>query len=368
MAGAVTTVIDQVIANPGSVITLLSENLPKASNFYINYFILFGLSAFAGTLLNIGGFITVVLLGRILPGKTPRKIFQKLTHLTAPKWGSEFPKWVNLGVIALSYSCIAPLVLGFSAIGLSLIYLAFRYNFLYTYEVDIDTRGMAYQRALQQLTTGVYLSELCLIGLFAIAVADQRAAVGPLAIEIVLLVITILFHLTYRRSLKHHEARVAYFDPIPTPHGGNLEKGSSSDSAGKPYTDKSDNLPAAVAPKPSKLPAFVQKLINPEKSNVANLGASLEAYYHKPSEPLPHDIAKRAYFNPAVTSATPVLWIVRDEMGISSQEVRESQKAVPGLVITDEQAGFNEKGKVHWDGVETGRAREAPVYEEKIVY
>ena len=32
MAGAVTTVIDEVLNNPGSVITLLSKNLPKASS------------------------------------------------------------------------------------------------------------------------------------------------------------------------------------------------------------------------------------------------------------------------------------------------------------------------------------------------
>jgi hypothetical protein len=362
-AGAATAVIDQVLKNPGSALTLLSENLPKASNFYISYFILFGLSSAAGTLLNIGGFVTVVLLGRILPGKTPRKIFDKLTNLTAPMWGSEFPKWVNLGVIALSYSCIAPLVLGFATVGFSLIYIAFRYNFLYTYENRIDTKGAAYERALRQLITGVYLSEGCLIGLFAIATGNNRAAAGPLAIEVLLLVCTILFHLTLRTALKHHEARIAYMDPTPsTTHveaalSLEKERGTTNGSA------------AAVGPpKPSKIPAFLQKIINPERNSTTNLSASLDQFYHRPQEPLPAEVEKRAFFNPAVTSPTPVIWIVRDEMGISEREVRDTKKAVPGLEITDEQAVFNEKNKVDWKGQEEGRAREAPIYEERILY
>ncbi|KAF2475294.1 DUF221-domain-containing protein [Lindgomyces ingoldianus] len=374
-SSAATTVVNQVIANPGSALTLLSENLPKASNVYINYFILFGLASFAGTLLNIGGFVTVVLLGRILPGGTPRKIFQKLVNLSAPMWGSEFPKWVNLGVIALSYSCIAPLILGFAVIGMALVYVAFRYNFLYTYETVIDTRGAAYQRALQQLMTGVYLSEICLIGLFAIKTGDDRGAVGALVIEAVLLGFTVVFHLCVRRALRSHETRIAYSDPIPTPHA-DLENGHGTenlDGAGMPAEKSSataaTNTATPVAPpKPTRIPAFITNILNPEKNSVSNLSASLDAFYRTPQHPLPVEIAKRAYFNPAVTSPTPVLWIVKDEMGISEREVRNSKKAVPGLVITDEQATFNEKNKVDWKGVEEGKAMEAPIWEEKVVY
>ncbi|KAF2705259.1 DUF221-domain-containing protein [Pleomassaria siparia CBS 279.74] len=369
-AGAATTVINAVKSDPKQVLTLLSTNLPLASNFFINNFVLFGLSSAAGTLLNIGGIVGVVLLGRILPGKTPRKIFQKFTTLAAPMWGSELPKWVNLGVIALSYSCIAPLVLGFCTVGMSLIYIAFRYNFLYTYETNIDTKGAAYQRALSQLFVGVYISELCLIGLFSIAAAKSPAAAGPLAIEAVLFGATILFHIILRKALTHHEARIAYSDPVATPHH-NLEKGDGAvDGAGMPVEKNfgsNGNSPVAQ-PRATRVPAFISRIINPESSSTATLSSSLEQYYHTPQQPLPVDIAKRAYFNPAVTSPTPVLWIVRDEMGISAREVANTTKAVPGIIITDEQATFNEKNKVEWAGAETGSARDAPIFEEKINY
>ncbi|KAF2008084.1 DUF221-domain-containing protein [Amniculicola lignicola CBS 123094] len=359
-ASAATAVIDAVINDPSSVLTLLSENLPKASNFYINYFILFGLSAFAGTLLNIGGFVTVVLLGRILPGKTPRRIFQKLTTLSAPMWGSEFPKWVNLGVIALSYSGIAPLVLGFSCIGLGLIYLAYRYNFLYTYETNIDTKGAAYQRALQQLMTGVYLSLGCLIGLFAIATGEDRTALGPLIIEAVMFGFTILFHVSIRTALKHHETRIAYADlgyPVT-----DLETGPEKNAT---TTNGSSPIPV---PKPTRIPAFLLRFLDPAKNSTSALSHALAPFYQNPQAPLASDVAKRAFFNPAITSPTPVIWIVRDEMGISAREVINTGKAVPGLTITDEQATFNEKNKVEWEGVETGKATLAPIYEEKIHY
>ena len=362
-----TSVINDILDNPGSALTFLSTNIPRASTFYVSYFILLGLSSAAGTLLNIGGFVVVVLLGRILPGKTPRKIFDKLTKMSAPAWGSEFPKWTNLAVIAITYSGIAPLILGFATVGFCLIYVAYRYNFLYVYETHIDTKGAAYQKAMKQILTGCYLSELCLIGLFAIAVPDNIMAIGPLIIMAVLLAMTIVFQFTLGKALIHEEARLAYTDPNGTnghhEHGLNGANGANGEKTAAAHTGAS-----AHAPRASRIPLFLRKLINPERNSIHTLSASLDQFYHRPQEPLPVELQKRAYFNPSVTSPTPIIWIVRDDMGISQREVRDTQKAVPGLEITDEQAVFNEKGKVYWKGVDDGKAREAPVFDERIVY
>ena len=368
LSSAITSVINQVLDNPGIVLKLLATNLPKASNFYISYFILLGLSSAAGTLLNIGGFVVVVLLGRILPGKTPRKIFDNLTKLSAPSWGSEFPKWINLGVIAITYSGIAPLILGFATVGFTLIYIAFRYNFLYVYETNLDTKGEAYQKALRQLLTGVYLSEICLIGLFAIATADNAQAAGPLAIMALMLLITIVFQFSLKFALKHEESRLAYGD-LSTGHGGMI--GHHEDGLHAPTGEKAAAAAEAgpsYQPGPTKMPMFLRKLLNPEKQSIHVLSSSLDQFYHKPQDPLPIEIQKRAFFNPSVTKPTPVLWIVRDDMGISRREIQDTQKIVPDLVMTDEQAIFNEKGKVYWKGVEDGHSREAPVFDESIVY
>lgn len=366
LSSAITSVINQVLNEPGSVLMILAQNLPKASNFYISYFVLLGLSAAAGTLLNIGGFVVVILLGRILPGKTPRKIFEQLTKLSAPAWGSEFPKWCNLGVIAITYSGIAPLILGFATVGFCLVYIAYRYNFLYVYETDIDTKGEAYQKALKQLLTGVFLSEICLIGLFAISTGTNTYSAGPLAIMCAMLLITIIFTVTLGTALKHEEARLAYTDP--TPHNGHVENGHRDESREKSDSSPLNGTDARHAPKASRIPGFLRKIINPERNSLSALYETLDKFYHAPQEPLPVEIQRRAFFNPAVTSPTPVIWIVRDDMGISEREIRDTKKACPELQMTDEQATFNEKGKVYWKGVDDGCAREAPVFDERILY
>jgi hypothetical protein len=86
---------------------------------------------------------------------------------------------------------------------------------------------------------------------------------------------------------------------------------------------------------------------------------------------VPHDFAeirydaeteRHAYQNPAVIDEAPLLWIPRDIMGVSRQEIAHS-KMIP---MTDEGASFNENGKLVWD--QDGMDGRPPVYEPKIYY
>jgi hypothetical protein len=101
-----------------------------------------------------------------------------------------------MGVIAISYSCIAPIILGFAGIGLYVVYLAYRYNLFYVYDSEIDTRGLLYPHALKQILTGVYLAEICLIGLFGL-----RAAFGPVLLMLMLIIFTGLVHVSLNEAL-----------------------------------------------------------------------------------------------------------------------------------------------------------------------
>ena len=51
-----------------------------------------------------------------------------------------FPIYTNLFVIAICYAAIAPLVIGFAAIGLYFFYFAYRYNLMFVSNVNIDVR------------------------------------------------------------------------------------------------------------------------------------------------------------------------------------------------------------------------------------
>lgn len=55
---------------------------------------------------------------------------------------------------------------------------------------------------------------------------------------------------------------------------------------------------------------------------------------------------KKAYANPAYTSATPVVWLARDEVGVSKYEVGENEGK--GLKCTDAGAWVDGKGVVKW--------------------
>ena len=106
------------------------------------------------------------------------------------------------GVQSITYSAIAPLMLGFSTIGLWLFYITFRYNLLFVNGNDIDTKGLVYAKALQHTLVGCYLSVVCLIGLFAIKTGSDRAALGPLVLMIIFLIFMILYHISLNSAIE----------------------------------------------------------------------------------------------------------------------------------------------------------------------
>lgn len=98
---AASSVVTQIISHPTSAPQLLASNLPKASNFYIAYFILKGLLTAALQIVNIAPLLFVVVLGKILD-KTPRKKYNRYVGLGGLNWGVLYPSFTNLGVIGKS--------------------------------------------------------------------------------------------------------------------------------------------------------------------------------------------------------------------------------------------------------------------------
>ncbi|RDW60662.1 DUF221-domain-containing protein [Coleophoma cylindrospora] len=347
------SVVSEIIKQPSSATTLLATSLPKASNFYISYIIVQGLGIAAGNLLNIGALAMLTVVGKFLD-KTPRKMFKRYITLAGLGWGSLYPKFANLGVIAIAYAAIAPLVLGFATIGLGLVYVATRYNALYVLTNNIDTKGRAYARGLQQLMVGVYISEVCLIGLFAI-----NTAPGPLVLMIIFLVFTALYHATMRHALRP----LTLYLPDTLEHSTSLF--STADHKSYDVAKAGGNPIEAPIVQPGAFGArksgFLARMFDPSKFKSFHTVQSLV-----PTWGLPHYLEEdedRAFYNPAIVAPAPICWIVRDEMGISRQEVKDSS---PVVTITDEYARFNEKGKVVWD---TEQKLDAiPVYEKRIDY
>ena len=252
-------------------------------------------------------------------------------------------------------------------------YIAFRYNLLFVFNANIDTKGLVYPRALQQTTCGIYIGLVCMIGLFGI-----NQAPGPTILMAIFLVGSILFHVSLNsavgplldalpRSLEVEEEHLMALESGAAP--GAMSHHSSSgagdpDKAGAITSAHSnggtaDGHAGASLPPPHKKPSMFAKFLAPHKyTDYATLRRLVPRDFAQIT--YAEEVERGAYNNPAVTSRTPLLWIPRDSMGISRQEVAHTSKVLP---MTDEGASFDEKGNVVWD-TETP----PPIHEEKVYY
>lgn len=98
ISSSASSVVSDIINEPTSAASLLAEKIPTASNFYISYIILQGLSFSAGALLQISGLILGKVLGRLLDN-TPRKMYSRWSNLAGLGWGTVYPIFTLLAVI-----------------------------------------------------------------------------------------------------------------------------------------------------------------------------------------------------------------------------------------------------------------------------
>lgn len=333
--------VKNILISPSSAPSLLASSIPTASNFYLSYFCLQGLGVAAGMLVKITGLVVFMILGKLLDN-TPRKMYKRWIGLSGIGWGTLFPVYTNLFVIAICYAIVAPLVLLFAAIGLYLFYLAFRYNLLFVNNAQIDTQGRVYPKALGHLFVGIYISEVCIIGLFAIGCGAGKGAIGPLILMILFLVFTVVYHGALNSALK------PCIDYLPKSLEAEERRLMDDDSMiDEKGTNGDHSTDLGVAP--HKKPNFITKFLKPHIYNdYATMRRLVPRDIHVQYEP---EEEENAYYAPSITSPSPLLWIPRDPLGISRQEVADTSKVIP---ITDEGAELDSKGKIVWDS-ESGR-------------
>ena len=98
LTSSASAAVASIIHDPSSATSLLSQNLPKASNFYISYFILQGLAISSGAVLQLVGVILYKVLGKFLDS-TPRKMYKRFATLSGLGWGTVFPVYTLLTTI-----------------------------------------------------------------------------------------------------------------------------------------------------------------------------------------------------------------------------------------------------------------------------
>ncbi|KAJ6003730.1 hypothetical protein N7522_006422 [Penicillium canescens] len=182
--------ISQVIRGPEVADIVICSIINRTSNFYLSYILLQGLTLSASKLLQVGRLVVNGSLGKLFDN-TPAKCITD--------------------VLGIAYSCIAPLVVGAAALGLYLFFIIYRYNILYIMKATIDTRGKSFLLALQHVTIGCYLLITNLISVFAVGLLNDRSAVGPMIVTVVLLVTVVIYHCYLSMMIR------PFADGIPRP-------------------------------------------------------------------------------------------------------------------------------------------------------
>ncbi|CZS91938.1 related to PHM7-similarity to A.thaliana hyp1 protein [Rhynchosporium agropyri] len=184
-----------------SIPNTLATQLPKAANYFFSYMILQALSTSSGTLLQIATLILWYLLPKLIDN-TARQKWKRNTTLSTVTWGTFFPVYTNFACIGIIYSVVSPIIIIFVIITFTLLWVAHRYNMLYVTRFQLDTGGLLYPRAINQTFTGLYVMQLCMFGLFLLVRDDNdNASCIPQAIIMaVALVFTVLYQLLLNMS------------------------------------------------------------------------------------------------------------------------------------------------------------------------
>lgn len=362
------SVVTQIINKPTLAMNLLSSNLPSASNFYVLYIVLQSFLIAGGVLLQISLLVLFYLLSFFLD-KTARKKWNRYTSLSTNSWGTDFPPFTNLAVISLTYLIILPIMLLFTAAGFGILYFAYLYFLCYVNNnAAKDSRGIHYPRALFQTITGIYLGQICLLGLFVVAKAWGAVAIDAVALGITVFVHTNLnnafdkmlsalpvdtmraldgvsetpsFFASNSKRQLHVSETTQYIDGEPE-KGENCEKSVYSDVP--IYSETNLELQVKRFDSLASVPLLADGAETPvdAKDNAIKRFFKPNVYlsYHYCKQNLPeiynhvevNDLNEEenalAYRYPALYEDDPMIWIPRDSMGISDRMIKEFEGVI----------------------------------------
>ncbi|PMD46485.1 DUF221-domain-containing protein [Hyaloscypha variabilis F] len=388
----------QITAIPNT----LATQLPKAANYFFSYMILQALSTSSGTLLQIVTLILWYVLPKLFDN-TARQKWKRNTTLPTVTWGTFFPVYTNFACIALIYSVVSPIISIFAIITFTLLWVANRYNMLYVSRFQLDTGGLLYPRAINQTFTGLYVMELCMIGLFFLVrdENDNAACVPQAIIMIIALILTIGYQLLLNMSfgplfrhlpitfedeavlrdeaferaqarrlglddeddiadLPQHDggiemsrmngtSKFAKFNPVNVVH----EAGSWAAKSGRKIRQNTFGRGTGndVDPVAATHPHLQRKRKHRDIEAQKKIADALYGGYNDEIEDLTPDerdiLVKHAFQHYALRARRPTVWIPRDDIGVSDDEVKRTREfAGNNIWISNVGAALDGKSRV----------------------
>ena len=387
-----------------SIPNTLATQLPKAANYFFSYMILQALSTSSGTLLQIATLIMWYLLPKLFDN-TARQKWKRNTTLPTVTWGKFFPVYTNFACIAIIYSVVSPIIIIFAIITFTLLWIAHRYNMLYVTRFQLDTGGLLYPRAINQTFTGLYVMQLCMFGLFLLVrdENDNASCIPQAIIMIIALVFTVLYQFLLNMSfgpllnylpitfedeavlrdeaferaqarrlgldeteeddetaaISQHDGAIemskinsggkfAKFNPVNIAHGA----GTWAAKSGRQIRAKTmgnstgnDGAQEHVSPHPHR------RKRHRDIEAQMKIADALYGGYNDEIEDLTPDerdvLVRHAFQHYALRARRPTVWIPRDDIGVSDDEVKRTREfAGNNIWISNVGAALDGKSRV----------------------
>ncbi|KOS41969.1 hypothetical protein ACN38_g7128 [Penicillium nordicum] len=305
-------ILPSAVKDTSSIAIIIAEQLARAADFLFQFVILDSIGHSSAYLLTSESYIGPRV--KSLFHNTPRKIRNLQLNRHNLRCGHTFPEIAIFAVAAITYSCVAPLLLGFACAGLYLYYLAYRYQIRNLPMDIVNTHGQTYHLALQQTLVGCYTLTILLIVLFTLAVDGDYKRMGPVWLLLILLILCVAYHSMLNDALKVFQDR--------------------------PNEDKILQAQFRKTRNP------LTKLFSRQLSVIAK--SSPDVF---PKEDCDMISSQRGewhmYFHSSVNARVPEIWVPRDSRGSSNREIQETARF--GIPMANEGAWLDGRNNIHLD-------------------
>lgn len=347
---------------------IIHHSIIQASTFFITYVMLQALNASGQAMLQT----VPLVLSYVFPflSKTPRDIYMQRTKCPTTSLGTLVPSHTIIFVLGIEYSTIAPLILPFVALYFLLTYFVYLYQFLFVYEMEYETGGLAFPRAIRHVYIGLYTWQLTMIGLFAI-----KQAIPQLVLMVVVLIVSVFALMLYDLSFKplfeflpiqenEHEIKDTETDssqdstPANILHpvddkkllskhdqddGGKVKPMNLVEDQGQNQDDgvnmDQDGLPVDAYMASDQLRKRLKSSAGNDQRD--NSGSSSDPDFAISTARLVYGI--ETYMNPALYQAQPTVWLPEDDLGITHQQMEELRRS--NITTSAEGARAEHAGK-----------------------